>query len=190
MKIIFDFDDTLFLTKDFKKVLFSELEKFGVSSEQLSNYYIHKREYFTSPRNFYYSFILDNKLNISNKELNDILTHLFSDLDKFLNQELIGVVRKFGPENCFIVSIGDKGFQMDKINSCEINELFGEIHIVGKDKNEAIKSLMSKFKGEDFIFIDNNMKNIESAKEIINTEQKLHLVHHPHELEKFKSLIK
>lgn len=190
MKIIFDFDDVLFSTKDFKDVLFSGLEKFGVSSELLANYYFEHREHFINPRNFYYNFIHDNELDISSKELDDVLNSLFSGLKRFLNQELIDIVKKFGPENCFIISAGDSDFQMEKIKSCEIDELFGEIHIIGKDKNEVIEGLMSKFKGDEFIFIDDNKENIENARLVSSKNARLNNVHYPSDLELFKKLIK
>lgn len=190
MKIIFDFDDTLFSTEDFKKVVFSGLEKFGVSGDVLARYYSENRGHFTNPRKFYYSFVLDKKLNVSSEELEEVLNEIFSDLKRFLNQEFIDIIKRFGPENCFLVSAGEKDFQMKKIKHCELDELFGEIHIVEKDKNEAIKSLMDRFKGEDFVFIDDNQENIEKAKEIMNDEQKLHTVHYPHELEEFRCLVK
>lgn len=189
MKIIFDFDDTLFSTEDFKEVLFSGLVKFGVSKEKLNAYYLENRKKFTNPKNFYLSFILDNKLNISMSDIEESLSELFNDLKRFLNQELIDIVKKLGPENCFIVSTGEEDFQKKKMKSCEIDELFGEIHVVAGDKNEAIEKLMDRFEGEDFVFIDDSFDNLEKAKEIINKVQVLHAVHYPTEIDRFRKLI-
>ena len=79
---------------------------------------------------------------------------------------------------------------MDKIKGCKIDELFGEIHIVGKDKNEAIKSLKDKFQKDEFIFIDNNLKNIEMAMWVDTEGQKLHRIHYPDQIDEFRKLIK
>ena len=189
MKIIIDFDDTIFSSKDFKGLMFSGLERFGVNSERVSTYYKEHRGAFTNPRNFYLSFVLDNNLDISAKDIDEAVDGLFVDLKRFVNEELIGIFKKVGPENCFIVSIGEEDFQRRKIKSCEIEELFGEIHIVGKDKNETIEKLMNKFKGEEFVFVDDNLENIEKARKIVNKEQELHVVHYPGEMEIFKGLV-
>lgn len=186
MKVIFDFDDTIFSSKEFKDVLFSGLEKFSISYDTLSSYYFKNRDSFTNPKNFYLSFILDNKMNITHNQLDEVVLGLFVGLKRFLNQELIDIIKKLGAENCFIVSVGEKDFQLSKIKGCEIEELFGEIHIVGENKNETIEELMSKFKGEDFIFLDDKLEHTERAKEIINNEQKLHTIHYPSEANKFK----
>lgn len=190
MKVIFDFDDTIFSANDFKKVLFSGLEKFGVSSTSLSDYYFENRNNFTNLKNFYLSFVLDKKLNISSSQLDEAVSNLFVDLKRFLNQELIGIIRKLGAENCFIVSTGERDFQMSKINGCEIEELFGEIHVVGENKNEIIQRLMDRFKGEDFIFLDDRLEHLERAKQLINNDQKLHTIHYPNEIDKFKGMTK
>lgn len=190
MKLIIDFDDTLFSTKDFKESMFSGLVKYGADKKSVADYYLFNRGSFTNPRNFYMSFVLDNGMNVSASEIDSVVTVLFDDLKKFLNQELIGIIKSLGPENCFIVSTGDEEHQRNKIRCCEIEELFGEIHIVGKDKNEVIERLMNQFKGEDFVFVDDKAENIERARQIANKEQELHVIHYPTDIERFKNLIK
>lgn len=190
MKLIIDFDDTLFSAKDFKEFMFLQLEGFGIDKEMVAKYYLENRGSFTNPRNFFLSFVLDNGINISVTKIDEIVLHLFSDLKKFLNQELIDIIKSLGPENCFIVSTGEEEHQRRKINSCEIEELFGEIHIVGENKNEAIEGLMAKFKEEDFVFVDDKTENIKRAKQIVNKDQELHVVHYPTEIDRLKSLMK
>ena len=190
MKLIIDFDDTLFSAKDFKELMFSGIERRGIDRELVSRFYYNNRGNFTNPRNFYMSLALDSLIDISSSEIDAASEALFVKMKDLVNQELVGIIKRLGPENCFIVSAGEELFQRRKISSCEIEELFGEIHIVDKDKNAAIEGLMNKYPGEDFVFVDDKVENIERAKQIVNKEQELHVIHYPNELERFKDLIK
>lgn len=190
MKAIFDFDDVLFSTKDFKEILFSGMEKFGISKKQLSDFYLVSTEEFNNPKSFYASFVSKNKINVSEHELDEVVGALFVGLDKLLNQELIKVIKELGVENCFIVSMGNNEFQMNKIKGCNIEGFFNEIHIVGEEKNSVIEKLMNKFNNDYFVFIDNNLENIENAKKIEKKGQKLHAINFPQDIEKFMKLVR
>lgn len=190
MKVIFDFDDVLFSTKDFKEILFSGMGKFGIPKRQLSDFYLASTESFNNPKSFYASFILKNKINVSERELDEVVGALFVGLDRLLNQELIKVIKELGVENCFIVSMGNNEFQMNKIKGCNIEGFFNEIHIVDEEKNSVIEKLMDKFNDDHFVFIDNDLGNIEKVKKIKRGRQRLHTISFPHEVEKFMELVR
>jgi hypothetical protein len=120
MKYIFDFDDVLFRTIDFKKIL----------------------PHFPIPENLY--------------------EEIMSGCKNFVNIELVDIVKKLEKKNCFIISYGDKEFQMDKIKRVGIEPLFSEIIVVSESKKEAVEKVCAKYKDEKVIFIDDKAHHFEN----------------------------
>lgn len=157
IKLIFDFDDTLFNnTKQFKKRMYSCLEKNGVPQSIAEKYYKEVRGKEFSLKNFIKHLFEIKKIKkpTSNKVYKDIM----SECDNFINKDLIEIVNRFGKNNCYIISNGEKDFQHDKITSSGIISLFREVNIVSGSKKEAVERICNKNIDSKIIFIDDKVK--------------------------------
>ena len=156
MKVIFDFDDTLFSTKDFKKYFYSYVGKFGISYESARDYYLNIRGGEFSLKK-YLSDLLAQK-GLMGVNVGKVYKDILSQCPNFIDHKLIKLVKKIGRENCYIVSNGEKEFQQDKIKKSGIGKLFGDIHIVPASKKEVIEKICGKNKKERIIFIDDKIR--------------------------------
>jgi FMN phosphatase YigB (HAD superfamily) len=153
MKYIFDFDDVLFdNTKKFKEKMFSHLEQAGIPRTVAVEEYKLVRSNEFSLKNFINT--LFNKYGIDAAP-DMVYEDIMRICQVCVNQEVLKLVRAIGPENCFIVSYGDKEFQEDKIRRSAISSLFAEIQPVEKrTKKEQVEAICRRFKNEDVVFID------------------------------------
>lgn len=152
MKFIFDFDDVLFnSTKQFKGHMYACLEKAGITRNVAEEYYKSPIE-----DEFWLKRILKD---FSVKT--DLYEEILKESRNFLNIDLLEVVKKLGKDNCYIVSYGNKDFQLDKINRTNINSLFFEIIIVPESKKGAIEKICTQHKNEEVLFIDDKAKHFE-----------------------------
>jgi len=154
MKYIFDFDDVIFqTTRRSKEYLYPFLEKLGIVHDEIEKYY--------------------TKTRGQNFSMKKLLTHFFSgeelyekamkDYDKFVNKELINIIKTLGKENCFVITYGDEEFQLDKIKRIGVENLFSKIFVVVVDeKREIIEKICTQYKNEKVIFIDDKVKHFEN----------------------------
>ena len=161
MKYIFDFDDVLFNTKKFKEIIFKCLEKVGISQNTEEQYY---KEFMSTGEPFSLKKFLSSLLVREGKKENvteSIYQQIMSSSTNLGNTELLKIVQKIGRNNCYIVTNGDKEFQLDKINRVDIASFFSEIIVVPGSKKDAIEKICAKHKNEKVIFIDDKVKFFE-----------------------------
>lgn len=152
MKYIFDFDDVLFNnTKEFKPYMYTCLEKAGVPRNIAEPYYKEIRVN---------RFWLKNLL--SHFSLNESLyEEILKESKKFINKNLINLVKKLGKENCFILTHGGEEFQLDKIKRTGVTPLFSDIIVVFSKKTEIIEKICAKYRNEKIFFIDDKQKHFD-----------------------------
>lgn len=150
MKYIFDFDDVLVhTTKKIKEHTYSVLEKAGVS-RGLSEEYIEKeRRSLFSLKKMLAHFSVSESL----------YEEIMKETKNFVNNELVEIVKKIGKSDCYIITYGDKEFQMEKIKRAGIESLFSEIIVVLESKKEAVEKICAQHRDEKVIFIDDKAKH-------------------------------
>ncbi len=144
MKFIFDFDDVLFHnTRKFKEHMYACLEKSGVKRREAEEYYLKTRT---------------NQFWLKGMLAHFSAGHLYEEImqasENLVNQELIELIKKIGKSNCYILSYGDKEFQLDKIERTQIAPLFREVIVVSDSKKETVEKICSIHKDEAILFID------------------------------------
>ena len=74
----------------------------------------------------------------------------------FSNEELFKIIRKIGKDNCYIITYGNKEFNLDKITRSGAGDLFHKrnVFIVSGSKKDIIEKICDKHKDEEVIFID------------------------------------
>ena len=156
MKYIFDFDDVLFHnTAQFKKHMYSCLEKAGVPHGRPEEHYKEMRGNIFLPRKYISGLLIREKID---KKVEDVYREILSKTKNFLNIELLKTVKKLGKNNCYLITQGDKKFHEDKIKKSGVAPLFREIVIVPERKKIAIEKICRKHKNEEVIFIDDRQK--------------------------------
>lgn len=157
IKLIFDFDDVLFdNTKQFKTRMYSCLEKNGVSRDIAEKYYKESRKQFSFKDYISYLLTISKITKISS---NDIYNEVMDKCEEFINKDLLEIINKIGKHNCYIVSQGEKEFQLDKIQHSNINHLFSEINVVSESKKEMIERICSENQNSSIIFIDDKIEH-------------------------------
>lgn len=160
MKLILDFDDTIFDTERFKKEkLFLCLEKQGVSASNFEQNY--KKYGATHP-----TYDLSTHLKSLCREFNiqidtdSVIYEISKGLEEFVFPEYLEIIKKYGRENIFILTQGDLNFQQLKIKRSEVDKKVEQILIVRDSKKEKLDELALLWPNETIVFVDDKFKNL------------------------------
>lgn len=154
MKYIFDFDDTLFDTKRFKEHIFASFEKMGLKKEDVESIYKQSRDT-RGPFNLkdFISAVLPPD-QAEERQVRDLYEEIMSACPKFIKPGILEAMRRIGRENCYIVTNGDKEFQLDKIERTELPGLCRDVYITPGSKKAYIEEICGRHKDEEVVFID------------------------------------
>ena len=157
MKLILDFDDVLMNTFLLKRKIAFSLFELGVPKEIADNYYEQRDKTVPFSLKFFLkSFLKKEKIeSVSYLELYEKIIKICPDI---LNKEVVQIAQNAGKANSFIVTNGDKEFQMDKIRKSGIGSLFSEIHITNGSKKDIVENICLKNLNEKIIFVDNKIE--------------------------------
>lgn len=144
---VFDFDDTIFDSKSYKKLLFNI--KWNLRHEELAKKYEEIINQF-----WFFNFSHWCKTcNIDIKEFEKTGT----DYPQFVFNDFISFKNKFPNQKFILLTFWDKYFQNFKIKNSQIHTQFNEIVITNKkDKIDDLRKLYHKYK-EKIIYIENNI---------------------------------
>lgn len=167
MKIIFDFDYTLFNTKKFYKALQINFKKLGINKELFSETYKKskkKRGYYQPLKQF--NLITKEKTGLSLELLEKSLKKTLSQTNQFLYSDVESFLKKINKNfSCIILSFGVSEIQKEKIKNLKIANCFEKI-IIAQDiiKVKGMKQLLKK--QEAAIFIDDNPRALFETKKV------------------------
>lgn len=169
MKLVLDFDDVLFKTKEMKEFFVRMLENKGVGrniTEQL----------YAKHRGTGIPFSLKRFLwTVSIREdIPEIGTHVFYEeilkaCPLFTNQPVVKLVSSLGAENMYILTHGDEEYQMEKIIKTVGRHFAKEIIIVTGSKKEKLAAICDAHPDEEIIFVEDQehvLKEIEERKNL------------------------
>lgn len=160
MKYIFDFDDVLFNnTKQFKEHMYISLETAGILRLLAEEHYKDIRNKGFTMKKFV-SFLYKN-FKIKTITQTDLYEKIMGKCENFVNKKVVKIVKKLGKENCYIVTHGDKKYQLEKIKRTKLEPLFNEIFIVQKSKKQSVESICKKYKNETVFFIDDKSERLQ-----------------------------
>lgn len=136
MKIIFDFDHTLYSTS---KLYFTAQEVFkeiGVSEELFrKSFQESKRKGKTYNPDEQIRLIVERKPELSSDDIKEKIKEVLNNSSVFLYPEVVSFLEKFKNElDLYILSYGgdDGDFQKEKIKRTKIEKYFNEIHITNE----------------------------------------------------------
>lgn len=157
VRLILDFDDTLFDTKKFKRNMFSYIEKAGIPYSVAELNYKKIRDLDTpfSLKMFLTMIFVENR---NEKFIENLYRKIISHNFSFLNKELLDVVRMIGKSNCYLVTNGDEKFQFDKIRKSKIDSLFHSVDVIPGSKKKIIEEICVDNPDSLIIFVDDKKK--------------------------------
>lgn len=153
MKVIFDFDDVIFNTKQFKDSMFQTLAAAGYLEAPLKYTDIRKQGGVFSLRSFIAKVIADS----SEENVETLYSEIMNHCKECVNKEVYTLMEKLGKENCYIVTHGDQEFQEEKIKKSIREGLVQQAIVVKGSKAEAIKEICDRYAQEEVIFVDDKL---------------------------------
>jgi len=166
MKIIFDFDHTLFSSKKFYQALQKAFGKFDIDKklfqETYENSKIKKRSYDSDKQ---IQLIVKVKPEIEKSDLKKQYEKILRKAPQYLYSDTVWFLRKWEKKaNLVLLSYGEEKFQGDKIKDSRIEKYFQKnVKITGDIyKIKPFKKLFQK--KEKLIFIEDNPTALSKTK--------------------------
>jgi FMN phosphatase YigB (HAD superfamily) len=161
MKLVLDFDEVLFKTKDMREHFTQILERKGVDRRMTELLYMKHRETgipFSLKR-----FLWAVAIRTDVREVREphVYEEILKGCSKFVNTKLVDLVKPFGKEHIIILTNGDKEYQMEKITRSIGEDFAGEIVIVPGSKKEALHSICKAHAHDHIIFVEDQPRFIE-----------------------------
>lgn len=165
MKIIFDFDHTLFSVKNFYEVFENEFQKIGVSKKLFKETFEKAKEG-EKPYNpeKQFQLIVQKKPEISFKEFKENFEKVLSNANDFLYPDVEPFLQKIENKfDLFLLSYGEDKFQREKIEKSGIAQFFKKVFITPDiNKVSTFKRILRK--NEKVIFVDDNPAALSAIK--------------------------
>ncbi len=166
MKIIFDFDYTLFSTKKLFDSLREEFKGSGVSDKLFSEtFQKSKGPIGYNPEN-QSKLIIEEKPELNLKKLKRVFKKIISRADQFVYPDVLPVLRNLKKENeLILLSYGEKKFQKEKIENSKIIKYFNKI-IITQDINKVsdLKKILKE--KEVGLFVEDAPNTLYEAKKV------------------------
>lgn len=185
-KYIFDFDDVLFNTIEFKEHIFRSIVDTITDTEvsrekaekEVKEHYLDVREQEFSLKRFIATFF--TLYDFHGLTIDALYQKIMARCPEFVNTALVEEVSRIneGKDYCYVVTNGDQEFNRDKLKYSGIGDIFDQdkIHIVPKNKAETIQGICERGASFNFVFIDDKVRFIEEGglKDIPNLRVRLH----------------
>ena len=160
MKIYIDFDGTLFNNNKHYHKLINILKKYNINEEYINN--LTKKKHYKNLDTLAKEII--DKNNLDKSIINEI-NNIYSD--DLIYKDTLPFLEKYKEEyELILLTLGNKKYQLKKINSTNISKYFKKIIITNKDKSKL------NIDYQNNIFIDNNPHEL---KKFYNSKSK-HLI--------------
>ena len=164
MKIILDFDDTIFNTSLMLNEFLEIFQGAGFTEKEFwNNYQKTKEKAGGFDREIFIN--LFHKSNFFNeKEIKKEVNFVLSEMSKFIYPDFTSFVKSFSKKDLMLLSYGVANFQKEKIEKSKVALLLNKIIITSEDKVENFKSISQKYHSEKLFFIEDDANQIDQVK--------------------------
>ena len=165
MKIVLDFDDTIFNTYRLMREFLEIVKKYNFTEEEFFGAY---QECKKKVGDFDPKTVI--KLLNEIKSLDEIKAEkeidlILNDLKEFVYPDFFDFLKSFNKKDLILLSFGAVDFQGMKIKNSDIVSYFQKVIITQKDKTENLRNVLIKNKDEKIFFIDDKADQIDKIKE-------------------------
>lgn len=158
--IFLDFDETLFHTQAFKTRQVEVFERYGVPRDLIWKTF--RPVEHDGHGETYYQYTLEKHIKLLRDKGYVLSDKIFEELRKIFKQnynmegaeDFIKYLRSIS-EYLFLLSSGNRKYQMDKITSSGLDKLVSDVIIISDHKEEVVKTLIKKDK--KYLFINDNL---------------------------------
>jgi FMN phosphatase YigB (HAD superfamily) len=165
MKIVLDFDDTIFNTHQLMQEVLAVFNGLGFQEEQFWDAY---KECKKRVGDFDSEILINLLSELKSFDKEKVSTEIDSIISKsrnFVYPDFFDFAKNFNKKDLILLSFGTIDFQGMKIKNSGIIPYFQEIIITEKDKTDDLKNILIKNKGEKIFFIDDKAEQIDKVKE-------------------------
>lgn len=162
MKIVLDFDDTLFNTQEQLEELQKIFWRAGFTEEEFWTLYQETKQKIGD----FDVLILDLALQLkqfNREKVNEEINFLTDKSADFVYSDVTEFLNGFNKKDIILLSSG-ADFQKLKVKKSKLAPFFNEIIITFKDKVEELKVLSERYPNEKIFFIDDKAEQIDKVK--------------------------
>jgi len=164
MKIILDFDDTIFNTHRLMREFLKIVKKFDFTEEEFFGAYQECKKIVGDFDPKTIIRLLDEIKSFDRIRAEQEVNLMLGDLEDFIYPDFFDFAESFYKKDLILLSFGTTGTQRIKIDNSKITEFFGSIIITSRDKVEDVKPIFEKYKKEKIFFIDDKTVQVDNIK--------------------------
>lgn len=164
MKVVLDFDDTIFNTGAFIEEKIKIFNKLGFSREE---YFVNYDKILALKGYFDSDSMIDLFLKSKKFDKKRVKSEVEAVIKRskiFIYEDFFDFTADFDRKDLILVSVGSKAVQMGKIDNSDVIPFFSKVKIAEKYKSDEIVSVYKKHQSEKVFFIDDKAMQIDEAK--------------------------
>lgn len=159
IKILIDFDDTIFDTAKFKvERIYTAFSAYSISPEKVKEYYDGYRD--LNPTFSFDKFICyvahEHKVEISEEIVTEAM---FAGLHNFTFPFVSKLAEMFGEDNLILLTYGDRTYQEKKVKASGLTSLFNRVEYTEENKENWIRRFCSLNRQSQVVFIDDTFRH-------------------------------
>lgn len=166
MKIILDFDDTIFNTHKLMHDVSAIFERVGFRKKDFFEAYRKCKE---KAGDFNPEIIIDllNEVKLFDKtEAKKKIDSILNNSKDFVYPDFFSFAGSFNKKDLILLSFGEVNFQKIKIKNSGVNSFFNKVIIIQKNKTKELKPICEKYPEEKMFFIDDKGEQIDEIKKV------------------------
>lgn len=166
MKIVLDFDETIFNTHAMMRELLKIFAKEGFIENQFWDIYKEcKKKLGDFDKGLLVDLLYESRVFDKNKVSLEI-DHIIEKSNEFIYQDFFDFISNFKKKDLILLSFGTTDFQKIKIENSGIVKYFDDIIITSRNKADDLKEIQKKY-NENLVFIDDKAEQIDDAKKCL-----------------------
>lgn len=174
VKIFIDFDDVIFNTKQFKADFKEMFLTQGISGDIFDKYYNDPNDTRAIKTFDPWKQLarMKSEINLNTVEITKLVNEYIADMSRYVFDDVKDFVAAIGAENIWLLSYGEKEFQIKKIKNSAIAKLIPRVIVTDESKAAEMKKILpapGKQKEGEVYFLDDRLEQIREVKNIFPT---------------------
>ena len=166
MKIILDFDDTIFNTHQLMSDVSAVFERVGFMRKDFFEAYRKCKEKVGDFNPEIIIDLLDEIKPFDKIEAKKKINSILDNSKNFVYPDFFDFAKSFNKKDLTLLSFGEASFQRTKIKNSGVNSFFSRVIVTQKNKIEDLEPLCEKYSEEKIFFIDDKAEQIDEVKKI------------------------